>query len=126
MIRTRPLTGSDAARRTIMALLDRLPRSRRTASLPPVSTEIHFVDDPELPIRLVRAAGPIDTRSIERLLQCWELLTTPQALHLDLIDAQITDVSTMHRLESALDHLERQRIDVRIVGLDPSHPTLAA
>lgn len=88
-------------------------------------THIDHVDDPELPIRLIRAAGPIGPYSIESLLRTWAHLTAPHALHLDLEDAQITDVHTMQRLETALDHLERQRIDVRIVGIDPYHPSLA-
>ncbi len=85
---------------------------------------VEHVDDPELPFRLVRAAGVLSPSSIDRLLDAWVSLTAPYALHLDLGDAQIDDEVTMRRLEMALDHLERQQIEVRLVGIDPHHPVL--
>ncbi len=88
--------------------------------------DIQLLDDPERPIRLIRVVGPIGHMSIERLVRSWEHLTAPHAVHVDLADAQIDDVRTMQRLEAALDHLEQQRIDVRVVGIDPSHPALCA
>lgn len=82
------------------------------------------VDDPELPFRLVRAAGIIGPSSIERLLDAWADLMAPASLHLDLGDARIDDAATMQRLESGLDHLERQGIAIRLIGIDPHHPVL--
>ena len=55
---------------------------------------------------------------------CREPWATELSHHVQ--DACIVDATTMSRLESALDHLERQRIDVRIVGIDPHHPALAS
>ncbi len=92
----------------------------------PPGLTVGVVDDPRLPIRLVRAAGVIDPMSINRVLSTWEHLTAPHLVHLDLHDASIVDVTTMTRLEAALDHLERRRIAVRIVGVDPHHPAIAS
>jgi hypothetical protein len=88
----------------------------------PISVE--HVDDPDLRLRLIRAAGVLGPSSIERLLEAWANLNAPYSLHLDLGDALIDDAHTMRRLESALDHLERQRIKVHLVGIDPHHPVL--
>ena len=90
------------------------------------AASVTFVDDPSRPVRLVRAVGLLDDRSIERLLGSWVDVTAPHHVHVDVQDACIADVSTMARLESALDHLERRRIEVRIVGLDPQHPAIAS
>lgn len=115
-------------RTSVLELIRRSLRRDSSRSTIPTSagpTKIHHVDDPESPIRLIRASGPLDARSFEHLLACWEHVTTPHALHLDLTDARIMDERTMRRLELALDQLERQRIDVRVVGIDPSHPSIA-
>lgn len=85
---------------------------------------IHYVDDPNLPIRLVRATGPIGVASIERLFRAFDGLHGPHHVHLDLGDAKISDRATMARLEVAVDELEQRQIDVRIVGIDPHHPAL--
>lgn len=82
------------------------------------------VDDPDEPFRLVRAAGLLTLTSIDRLFDAWATLLPPYAIHLDLNGAHIADAGTMQRLESALDHLERQHINVRLVGIDPHHPVL--
>lgn len=86
--------------------------------------EIHHVDDPLGQMRLIRVAGPVDPASIGDLFETWDALEAPYAIHLDLADAEIADADTMRRLEGALDHLERQQIAVRLVGVDPHHPCL--
>lgn len=85
---------------------------------------VEAIDDPDAPFRLVRAAGLLTADSIDRLFDAWASLLAPYAIHLDLSDAHIADAGTMRRLESALDHLERQHISVRLVGIDPHHPVL--
>lgn len=85
---------------------------------------VDAIDDPDEPFRLVRAAGSLTATSIDRLFDAWATLLPPHAIHLDLSDAHIADAGTMQRLESALDHLERQQISVRLVGIDPHHPVL--
>jgi hypothetical protein len=87
---------------------------------------VTYVDDPFVPIRLVRARGHVGPRSIERLFEAFADLHAPHHLHLDVGDALIDDPATMARLEAALDRLELLRIDVRIVGIDPQHPALPA
>lgn len=89
---------------------------------PPV---IQRVDDPHGPMRLVGVSGTVGMSSIDDLFASWANLTTPYALHIDLTDANIDDHATMERLEAALDHLERQQIAVRLVGVDPLHPAIA-
>jgi hypothetical protein len=84
------------------------------------------VDDPFVPVRLVRARGHVGPTSIDRLFEAFADLRAPHHLHLDVGDARIADPATMERLGAALDRLERLRIDVRIVGLDPQHPALRA
>ena len=86
---------------------------------------VGVVDDPTQPIRLVRVTGSIDAGSVQRVLGVWEHLTAPHLVHVDLQDAAIADATTMDRLEAALDHLERRRIGVRVVGIDPHHPAIA-
>jgi hypothetical protein len=93
-----------------------------TAAAPAIRVE--HVDDPELRFRLIRAAGVLCPSSVDRLLDAWESVTAPYAVHLDLGDVRIDDAATMRRLESALDHLERQQIAIRLVGIDPHHPVL--
>ena len=87
---------------------------------------VGVVDDPVHPVRLVRAAGVLDPVTIERVVSAWEHVTAPYLVHLDVQDARIVDATTMSRLERAVDHLERRRIDVRIVGIDPDHPALVS
>lgn len=53
-------------------------------------------------------------------------MLAPELLHIDLTDAIIADLTTMLAFERAVDHLERQGVDIRIVGLDPAHPALMA
>ncbi len=88
--------------------------------------DVTYVDDPFVPIRLVRACGHIGPTSIERLFEAFADLRAPHHLHLDVGDAHIHDAATMERLGAALDRLERSRIEVRIVGIDPHHPALPA
>lgn len=83
-----------------------------------------YVDDPYVPIRLVRASGHIGVASIDRLFKTFDGLKAPHHLHLDVRDANIADAATMARLEAAMDRLERLKIDVRLVGIDPQHPAL--
>lgn len=85
---------------------------------------VEHVDDPDLPFRLVRAAGILGPSSIDRLLDACANLLAPSSLHLDLGDARIVDADTMQRLEAVLDRLERRGIAIRLVGLDPHHPVL--
>lgn len=87
---------------------------------------VTYVDDPARPVRLVRAVGVLDHRSIALLLGSWDDVTAPHHVHVDVQDACIADAATMARLETALDGLERRRIDVRIVGIDPQHPAIAS
>lgn len=101
-------------------------RTGRGTDAAPIRADIRVehVDDPELPFRLVRAAGIIDPSSIECLVDAWADVMAPASLHLDLGDARIDDAATMHCLESALDDLERHGIAIRLVGIDPHHPVL--
>ena len=118
---------SRTSRRSSLGLeLTRLVRGlRRRCNLPTRSdVRVEHVDDPEGPFRLVRAAGVLGPSSIDRLLDAWRNLVAPSSLHLDLGDARILDADTMQRLEAALDHLERQGIAIRLVGIDPYHPVL--
>ena len=115
------------SRRSSIGLeLTRLVRGlRRRGTLPSRSdVRVEHVDDPEVPFRLVRAAGVLGPSSIDRLLEAWANLLAPSSLHLDLGDARIVDADTMQRLEEALDHLERRGISIRLIGLDPHHPVL--
>lgn len=91
---------------------------------PTADVRVEHVDDPEAPFRLIRAAGNLGPTSIDRLLDAWANVMAPASLHLDLGDARIDDAHTMHRLEAALDHLERQGITIRLIGIDPQHPVL--
>jgi hypothetical protein len=100
-------------------------RRWRTPGLFRPRVAIEHVDDPDTPMRLIRAVGPLGPGSIDRLLGSWAHLTAPHAVHVDLADAWITDVRTMRRLEAEFDHLERRHIEVRVVGIDPQHPALA-
>ena len=118
------LTSSHHLARLFGATARRALVGVRRRRLPALTVD--FVDDPVRPIRLVRAAGVIDPVSINRVLSAWEHVTAPYLVHLDVEDARIVDATTMSRLESALDHLEQERIDVRIVGIDPHHPAIAS
>lgn len=90
----------------------------------PQTASVEHVDDPDRPIRLVRAVGALTSTSIDRLFDACSTLMAPCAIHLDLSEAHIDDADTMQRLETALDHLEGQRINIRLVGIDPHHPVL--
>jgi hypothetical protein len=92
--------------------------------VPPI--DVAYVDDPFEPVRLVWARGHVGPTSIERLFETFADLNPPHHLHLDVRDARIDDPATMDRLGEALDRLERLRIEVRIVGIDPQHPALRA
>lgn len=92
---------------------------------PPSATRlsVSYVDDPDHRVRVIRAAGHLTAESTGELLRSWEHLTAPRIIHLDAGALDI-DIGAMRRLETAFDHLERQRIDVRVVGIDPTHPAL--
>lgn len=113
LLRTRVTAGTDTAR------TDRAGHERPTPAI-----RVEHVDDPELPFRLIRAAGVLGPSSIDRLVEAWASVTAPYTLHLDLRDVRIDDAATMRQLETALDHLEGQRITIRLVGIDPHHPVL--
>lgn len=82
------------------------------------------VDDPSGSARLVRVIGAMDAQSVSRVFEAWSDITTPHLVHLDLHDAAILGDDAMLALERAVDHLERQQIGIRIVGIDPYHPAL--
>ena len=105
-------------RRLLRSLID--PFGARTRA------NVTYVDDPSRPVRLVRAVGVLDDDSIDQLLRSWGDVSAPHHLHLDVHAACIADATTMARLATALDGLERRRIDVRVVGIDPQHPALAS
>lgn len=110
--------------RTFTRLLSRLIRANMRSVAAPFS--VQYVDDPALPIRLVRVVGAIDPMSIHQVCRAWEHVRAPHFVHLDVQDACIADRYTMSRLEAALDRLEHDQIDVRIVGIDPHHPAIAS
>lgn len=112
----------DVARRRYRSIRRR--SSTSFASRLPAPPSVTYVDDPHDHVRLVRARGPIGPTSIEHLFRAWADLTAPHLVHVDVSDAWIRDISTMLRLEAALDQLERRRIAVRVVGIDPQHPAL--
>lgn len=76
-------------------------------------------------MRLVRVVGAVDTNCLSLVFDTWSDVTASCTVHLDLHDAAIMGDVTMQTLERALDHLERQGICVRIVGIDPQHPAIA-
>lgn len=103
----------------------RRPR-RHVRTAPPTPVEVTFVDDPDGRVRLIRASGRLTAESISVLSRAWEHLSPPRIIHLDAAALQIADATAMRLLEAAFDRLERLRIDLRVVGIDPTHPALSS
>ena len=74
----------------------------------------------------MRVSGLLTADVMPCLVRSWDGMRASEFLHIDLTDAPIVDLTTMLALERAVDHLERQGVDIRIVGIDPAHPALTA
>ena len=85
---------------------------------------VERIDDPEGTSRIVRIVGTLSPSALPWVFDAWSDATAPHLVHIDVTDAVIADPSTMWAFERAIDHLERRQIDIRISGLDPSHPAL--
>ncbi|MDJ0768443.1 MAG: hypothetical protein QNJ12_06595 [Ilumatobacter sp.] len=103
----------------------RLQRRTRDAA-DEVRLRVFMIDDPDGNILLVAASGSVDAGTVDGLVDQFEALDAGQHVHLDLHRATIDSVATLRRLENRLDRLETRGVRLRIVGVDPDHPVLAA
>lgn len=87
---------------------------------------VDHVIDPEGTVLLVRVSGNATLRTIDEVARRTAPLDRRHTVHLDLHDAIIESVQVVHALERVADRLERQRVRIRMVGLDPHHPALDA
>ncbi len=87
---------------------------------------ISRIDDPGGGVRLIAVRGLVDATTIDALLDVLDENDDGDAIHLDLINAILADSETLRLLGAMIDELERRRVGVRIVGIDPLHPALRA
>lgn len=132
MFLTFPFLLHDAADQLIRRWrrVGRRVRSRGETSHRPTGhtggLRVDRIDDPDGTARIVRIVGAMSPATLPRVLGAWSDAMTPHLVHIDVADAVIIDLSTMLAFERAIDDLERRQIDIRISGLDPSHPALIA
>ena len=126
---TLSLRAADVVRfldRSVRTGRDRLRRRPAPVDCSRSSVNVEHVVDPDGSTRLVRVTGLVTDTVMPCLSRSWDDMLAAELLHIDLRDATIADLTTMQALERAVDHLERQGIDIRIVGLDPAHPAIAS
>ncbi len=87
---------------------------------------ISRIDDPGGGVRLIAVRGLVAGATIGALLDVLDENHDGDAIHLDLINAVLADSESLRRLGAMIDELERRRVGVRIVGIDPLHPALRA
>lgn len=114
--------------------LRRLVQSVRevlTAPLPPSvgertlpASRIDEVTDPDGNVRLFRIVGPTSAETVAELDALTATAAPHSVVHLDLADARISTVEVMRGLERVVDRLEAGLVHLRVVGVDPNHPTL--
>lgn len=87
-------------------------------------TAIAVLPDPHRGVDLVVVSGPVTaSTSLDLEATCRGL--EGDGIHLDLHDAVIADVAAMSLLELVIDRIEARGIQVRVRGIDPTHPALA-
>ena len=107
---------------TAVAALPAPPIVERPLVLP---ASIELLPDPDQAIDLILIAGTVDA------FVSWELEKVSRAsvasgIHVDLHRAHIPDAATMTLLERSIDRIEARGLSVRVAGIDPMHPSLAA
>jgi hypothetical protein len=115
---------------TIRAAVRRLHRRTATtpAAIPPPAPacELVHVPDPDGHGEIVALHGLVDATGVERLIERTRHLPAGSRIYLDLTDAMIRTGPWMRMLESVADALELRGVEVRITGVNPSHPDLGA
>jgi anti-anti-sigma regulatory factor len=88
------------------------------------SVAISRIDDPGGGVRLIAVRGLVAVTTIDALLEVLDGNHDGDAIHLDLTNAILADSESLQLLGAMIDELERRRVGVRIVGIDPLHPAL--
>lgn len=113
---------------TIRAAVRRLHRRPATTPAatppPPPACELAHVPDPDGHGEILALHGLIDASGIEHLIGRTRHLPAGSRIYLDLTDAIIRTGPWMRMLESVADTLEVRGVEVRITGVNPSHPDL--
>jgi anti-anti-sigma regulatory factor len=108
-------------RRRVAHAIARSGDPRRGAPAAPVAAVVR-IDDPDVPLTLVRISGRLDPATVSLLRRSVSGYGAGHLIHLDLVRTPIWGRSTLEHLEALLDELELRRIAVRVVGLDPRVP----
>jgi hypothetical protein len=86
--------------------------------------QLDYVVDPDDTVWLFRITGRASLRTVDELDRITTDLGARHTVHVDLHDADIPSETVMRDLERLADRLERARVRVRMVGVDPNHPAL--
>lgn len=95
-------------------------------TLHPYGLALTSVQDPVGDLRLLGLRGQLTLDTIEVLAEALATVPEGSALHIDVTDVAIGGAAVIDRCELLIDELEARRVRIRIVGLDPRHPALAA
>lgn len=88
------------------------------------SFEISRIDDPYGSATIIAGRGTLDARGLDALWDSAEQLGGVTSVHVDLHQATIPAGPWMAELEQLGEALETAGLQVRIVGVDPTHPDL--
>jgi hypothetical protein len=102
------------------SVLAQLPRHS------PTSLSISRIDDPHGSATIVAVRGTLDRDGLVALWDTAEHLSRATSVHLDLHNTTIPPGPWMAELEALGEALETAGLRVRIVGIDPTHPDIAA
>lgn len=80
--------------------------------------------DPDGSVWLFRVVGRATLAVIDEIDRLTVTLGAPHSVHVDLFDAEIPAGPVMRGFERVADRLERAKVRVRMVGVDPNHPAL--
>lgn len=118
----RDAAASPRWRRVLARLGVDTRRSRSVVS----AGRVDHVIDPDGTVLLFRVSGAVAPCTIDEIARRTVSLDARHTVHLDLHDACIPSVQVVDALERLADRLERSRVRIRMVGLDPNHPAIDA
>lgn len=85
---------------------------------------LDHVVDPDGTVWLFRVVGTATLRTIDEIDRLTAALGREHTVHVDVFDAEIRSGAVMRELEHLADRLEDANVRVRLVGVDPNHPSL--
>lgn len=92
----------------------------------PFGLVVTAIQDPTGDLQLLGLRGQLTLDTVAVLAEALATVPDGSGVHIDVTDVAIGGAAVIDRCELLIDELEARRVRIRIVGLDPRHPALAA